>query len=218
VAARRISSSRHDVPIRRGDWRTSIIMMILNSSHAEQVARGLGRVTGSPARSWSHLILPLPPGHQPAPVVFRWWSFLRACPCRPPFRAFRSRGSREGAASRGVWPPRSAWSRAARPTTYRRDGHDPFSAVPGVRRTTFLLGPRAPASTPGSVRMGRIQGVPGTPRSDDSRVPAGRMGGCTTQTGRARTCCLESCLGRGCNAMLRGSFEADDGLLAWVRT
>ena len=33
------------------------------------------------------------------------------------------------------------------------------------------------------------------------------------QTGRARTSCLESCLGRGCNAMLRGSFEADDGLL-----
>jgi hypothetical protein len=119
-----------------------------------------------------------------------------------------------------VWPPRSAWSRAARPTTYRRDDHDPFSAVPGVRKTTskkpihsFL----APAPI-GSVRMGRIQGVPGTPRSDDSRVPAGRMGGCTTQTGRARTCCLESCLGRGCNAMLRGSFEADDGLLAWVRT
>jgi hypothetical protein len=66
------------------------------------------------------------------------------------------------------------------PTTCRRDRH-PFSAVPGVRRTTFFLGPRAPASTPGSVRMGRIQGVPGTPRSDDPRMPAGWMGECTTK-------------------------------------
>jgi hypothetical protein len=107
VAARRISSSRHDVPIRRGDWRTSIIMMTLNSSHAEQVARGLGRVTGSPARSWSHLILPLPPGHQPAPVVFRWWSFpsLEGLPLPPTLPGIPKPGlPRGGGESWGVAP------------------------------------------------------------------------------------------------------------------
>jgi hypothetical protein len=143
------------------------------------------------------------------PLAFQFPLSQGLVPAHAPFRAFRA-GTREAAASRGVRPPRSAWPRCS-PTTCR--GHHPFSAVPGVRRTTSekpvhsFLAPRI-ASTPGSVRMGRIQGVPGTPRGLMIHGCL-RDGWVVALPDRARTSCLESCLGRGCNGMLRGSFEAD---------
>lgn len=124
-----------------------------------------------------------------------------------PGLARRRRASR---AWGGLRPPRSAWSRQLH--NLPGSGPSPFGCAWREQddiQVFTSLGP--PRISPGSVRMGRIQGVPGTPRRRLISVINKFTGACGMdgQPDRARTCRLQSCLGRGCNAMLRGSFEAD---------